>query len=221
MNVGVIGDTHIPFEHPNYLSFCKKTFKKHKCSLIVHIGDLVDNHSISYHEHDPDLLSPKEEWLLTRQKLRDWFKAFPKVKLCSGNHDELPSRKGKTIGLPSYMIRDFKEIYNLPKKWEYQRSYQIEGVKYFHGVGYGGKMAHKNAAIGEMQSVVIGHHHSIAGCEWIANENMLIFGLSTGCGVDKNAKAFSYGNKYPRKPILGCGIVINGGEDAKFIPMPL
>ena len=53
-NVGIIGDTHEPFCHPDYLNFCYETFNRFGCSTIVHIGDEVDNHALSYHEHDPD-----------------------------------------------------------------------------------------------------------------------------------------------------------------------
>lgn len=43
MNVLVIGDTHIPFAHKNYLEFCKETQKRFKCDRVVHVGDLVDH----------------------------------------------------------------------------------------------------------------------------------------------------------------------------------
>ena len=95
-NVLVIGDTHIPFEHRNYLEFCREIQTRCKCATVVHIGDLVDNHSISYHEHDPDGWSPRHEMEETDKHLIPWFKAFPRLKLCRGNHDCLVDRKGKT-----------------------------------------------------------------------------------------------------------------------------
>lgn len=63
-NVLIIGDTHMPFEHKHYLEFCVETKKKYKCNTILHIGDTVDLHSISYHEHDPNLWNPLEEMKL-------------------------------------------------------------------------------------------------------------------------------------------------------------
>src|SRR5664279_5075479 len=43
--VGIIGDTHFPFSHPNYLNFIQDTFKKHGVTKIIHIGDICDNHA--------------------------------------------------------------------------------------------------------------------------------------------------------------------------------
>ena len=52
-NVLVIGDTHEPFCHPGYKAFCYEVANKFQCSEVVHIGDEVDNHAISYHESKP------------------------------------------------------------------------------------------------------------------------------------------------------------------------
>ncbi len=97
----IIGDTHVPFEKKGYIEFCLEVKKKWKCNKVVHIGDLVDNHSISYHEHDPDGLSPEDEMRLADKHLESWYKAFPKVSLCRGNHDSLVDRKTRTTGLTS------------------------------------------------------------------------------------------------------------------------
>ena len=62
-SVLVIGDTHLPFSHRNYLDFCVEIGKRCKCSQVVHIGDLVDLHSMSFHDSkDPDGFSPGDEF---------------------------------------------------------------------------------------------------------------------------------------------------------------
>lgn len=218
-NILVIGDTHEPFTHRNYLEFCKETQKKHKCKEVVHIGDLVDNHAISYHEHDPDGWSPAEEMAQADKKIAKWFKAFPKVSMCRGNHDNLVDRKGKTIGLPRRCFAEFRDMWNLPKGWVDDFSFEINGVHFKHGMGYSGKFAHVQAAVDERQSTVIGHLHSSAGVEWMANSKQIMFGMQVGCGLDRKAYAFAYGKDFRRKPILGCGIVTEGGKNAQFIPM--
>ena len=53
-NVLVIGDTHEPFCHPKYRDFCYEVGNKFQCAEVVHIGDEVDGHAISYHESNPD-----------------------------------------------------------------------------------------------------------------------------------------------------------------------
>lgn len=220
-NVLVISDTHIPFEHKHYLSFCKEIQKRVKCTEVVHIGDLVDNHSISYHEHDPDGWAPSDEMKEADKHLKKWFKAFPTLKLCRGNHDGLVDRKGKTVGLPKRCFKQFRDIWTLPKGWEDAFEFQINGVKYTHGTGYAGKFSHVQAAYDNRQSTVIGHTHSIAGVEWSANSKDIIFGMNVGCGVDRKKYAFTYGKDFRRKPILSVGVVTDKGRYAQVIPMAI
>ena len=216
----VIGDTHIPFVHRNYLEFCKETQKKFKCEQVVHIGDLVDNHSISYHEHDPNGWSPRDEMIEADDILSKWFRAFPRLFLCRGNHDALVDRKGRTSGLPQRAFKPYRDIWNLPKEWQDGFEWEINGVLFTHGTGFGGKYPHINAAITHRQSTVIGHLHSVAGIEYTASSKDIIYGMSTGCGVDRKAYAFGYGKDCPRKQIVGCGIIYNNKE-AQFIPMEM
>jgi len=220
-NVLVISDTHIPFEHRHYLEFCVETKKKFKCSVVRHIGDLVDNHAISYHDTDPNGYSAEEEAKEADKHLKSWFKAFPNLQLCIGNHDPLVERKSLTYGLPQRVIKEFQDIWHLPKGWEYKWQYQDNKVKYFHGLGFGGKYPHVNAAIGNRQSVVIGHFHTVAGVEWMASERDIIFAMAVGCGIDRKTYAFKYGKDFIRKPILSCGVVLNNGEDAQVVPMKM
>ena len=47
-NVGIIGDTHEPFCHPEYRDWCYETFSRFGVGEVVHIGDEVDNSALSY-----------------------------------------------------------------------------------------------------------------------------------------------------------------------------
>ena len=66
-NIGIIGDTHCPFnlketdEHLSYLQFCYETFNRFGCSEIIHIGDEVDNCAISFHQKEVDALNAESE----------------------------------------------------------------------------------------------------------------------------------------------------------------
>lgn len=189
--------------------------------MVVHIGDLVDNHAVSFHDHDPDGRSAKYEMKEADKRLKKWFKAFPKVKVVKGNHCSLIERKAFKHQLPARVIKDFSEIWNLPKGWEYEYDYFINKVRFFHGMGYSGKYAHVKAVTDNRCSCVLGHLHSNAGVEWTASEHDILFGLATGCGIDRNAYAFKYGKDFVRKPILGCGVVLENGSKAQFVPMKL
>lgn len=220
-NTLIIGDTHLPFEHPDYLGFCCRIRDKFKCEKVFHVGDLCDNHAISYHEHDCNGLSSAEEVELTRTKLKEWFKHFPKVDLCIGNHDELAHRKALTHGLADFYIKSYRDVWNLPKRWNIEHFYQYNGIKIFHGTGFSGLYPHVNAVKANRQSCIIGHCHAVAGVHWTASEHDVCFGLSVGCGIDRNTYAFQYGRHFKYKPILGCGVIKDGGEQALFVPMKM
>ena len=216
----IIGDTHIPFELPNYLDFCLEIKERVKCGTVVHIGDLVDNHAISYHEHDPNGKSPKDEMEEADRCLEKWFKAFPKLCLCRANHD-LVDRKAKTVGLPERVFKSFAEMWRLPKGWKNDFSFEIDGVIYEHGTGYSGDNAHMKAAYNNRQPTVIGHTHSQGAIGYLANEKDCIFGMNVGCGINRHTYAFEYGRNFKKKPIISCGVVTDNGHFAQVFPMSL
>jgi predicted phosphodiesterase len=218
--VGIIGDTHEPFTLDGYLEFCATTFKKEHCDTIVHIGDLIDNHAISYHEHDPNGLSPKQEYDLVKSKLQKWFKVFPELYLCLGNHDRMVDRKGKTVGLPQEVFKPFRDIWELPKGWKTDFSWEFDDVVYEHGTGYSGDNAGLKACYNNRQSTVIGHTHHNSSIAYIANEKECIFGMNVGCGINRHTYAFDYGRDFKKKPIISCGVV-SYGIHAELFPMKL
>lgn len=219
-NVLIIGDTHEPFCKDGYLEHCLKVQKEYNCGTVVHIGDLVDNHAVSYHEHDPDGKSPGDEFKLALVNCQKWYKAFPNVKICIGNHDKLPFRKAFTAGLPANWLKSYQEMFASPKTWEWDFIHKINGVVYQHGTGMSGEMASINAARENRQSTVIGHLHTVSNIRFLASEKDLIFGMNVGCGIDHSKYAFAYGREAPRKPVLSCGVVIDGRLPIN-IPMQL
>jgi len=220
--IGVIGDLHLPFSRPDYLNFCISIFDRCKVKTVVHIGDLVDNHAISYYEHNPNGLSPQDEMEEVDRHLKRWFGAFPTLHLCLGNHDKMCSRKARTAGLPDRVFRSFREIWDFPLGWQDAFSWEFDGVRYMHGTGLSGKNAHIKAAEQNRQSTVIGHVHSGGGqISYLVSENDRIFGMNVGCGIDRKQYAFEYGVDYLKKPVLGCGVVTDKGKYCQFFPMDL
>lgn len=217
----VMGCTHLPFELKHYLDFCLEIKDRVKCGKVVHAGDLIDNHSISYHEHDPDGKSPHDEMREADKHLAKWFKAFPKLYLCLGNHDRMVDRKSKTVGLPSRAFKPFREIWNLPAGWETDFSFEFNGVMFQHGTQFSGDLAHLNAGKVNRQSTVIAHTHHSGAVNYTASEKDIIFGMNVGCGIDRKAYAFEYGRDFKFKPVIGCGVVTDNGRFAQFFPMDL
>jgi len=214
--VGVIGDTHLPFTLPEYLPFLQETFHKWGVNTVVHIGDLLDNHAISFHKPDPDGRSAGDEYQSAIDALGPWYRAFPNVKWIVGNHDALPARKIYDAGLPANMLRS--NYYQAPPGWSSAESYEIDGVLYTHGIGCGGVNGHRLLSQKRGQSCVIGHIHMTAGVAYqSAHDGIQRFGLAVGCGVDHESYAMAYA-RYFGRPSIGCGIVL-GGREAHYIPM--
>ena len=221
-NILVIGDTHIPFELPGYLKFCKDIYKKYNCTRVVHIGDEMDNHAISYHEADPDGLSAGDELELSLKRMKAWYKAFPEALVCVGNHTALPHRKRKTVGLPKRFFKSYKEFMEAPKGWEWGYEFVLDGVLFKHHPTGGATLTGMlRGAERNRMSTVAGHTHTQAGVSYSANAFDTIFALAVGCGIDKDSYAFEYGREFQYKPLIGCGVVHAGGRTAEFVPANL
>lgn len=216
--VGVFSDPHIPFNHPNYLQFCIDTFKQHGVGQIVCCGDLVDHHAISRHQKETCAKSAYDELDMSIAEVKKFVKAFPKLRLCKGNHDDIPARQAATLGIGERYLKSFSQLLELPKTWEIEEEFIINDVLYKHGINCLGKDGALNAAITERMSTVIGHSHAFGGCKYQANKRDIIFGLNVGCGIDIAAYAFAYGKHSKNRPTLGCGIVFNESH-AIFVPM--
>ena len=215
----VIPDLHVPFHHQDALAFLKAVKKKYAPTEVVCLGDFEDWHSISMHDHDPDGLSAGAELDALRNASKPFFKLFPKVKMCTSNHGSLPLRRAYKHGLPKELFKSYKDILQAPQGWVWRDYWEIDGIIFEHGDPFSGQNAAIKAAEQNMQSTVIGHVHSFAGIQYSANSRHLIFGFNVGCLINKEAYAFEYAKKIKRKPILGCGIIINGIP--VFVPMLL
>ena len=209
--VGVIGDTHLPFELEGYLEFCKETFEAWDVDRIVHIGDLVDHHALSFHDSEPMLKGINGELEDARIRLQPWYEAFPTLQLCNGNHDLIPARQLKKIGMDAEVwMRPLEEVYDMPAGWEIVDTVEIDGVLYHHGYTANGVNGFRNDSIKRMCRTVSGHCHGNAGVSATASQHRLIWGMAVGCGVDVESMAMVYGKHFLQKPIIACGIVIDG-----------
>jgi predicted phosphodiesterase len=219
----VIGDTHCAGMLQKYPAFLSKVHKQYKCNRVVHIGDAVDNSAISFHDKHPGLSSPAEEYKKARKQLNELYVRFPKMDLLIGNHDCLTERQATAAGLLPEWVRDFGDLWGVPK-WNVHPRFshiEIDGVRYEHGdAGKGGQFGAVKTSQARFQSVVSGHLHSQAGVWWTCNGNARIFGMNVGCGVDWKLLQFEYGVKFTAKPVIGCGVVLDG-RLPMFIPMDL
>jgi predicted phosphodiesterase len=218
--VGIIGDSHIPYCLEGYMEFCQETFEAWNCDTFVHIGDLIDHHALSFHDSEPMLQGAHGELMDARDKLQPWYEAFPKLTICNGNHDLIPARQLKKIGMDAEVwMKPLKEIYEMPKGWNLVETLVIDDVLYHHGGTASGVNGFRKDAESRMRSTVTGHNHSNFGVSYTATDQELVYGLAVGCGVDNAAMAFAYGKHFQKKPVVGCGVVIDGVPYAE--PMDL
>lgn len=206
-NILVIGDTHIPYEKEGYLDFCIEQYDKWNCDTVIHIGDLIDSHATSRHPSIPDAYSAGDELSYTIRKLRSWYKAFPNMKVCFGNHDIRSFKIASESGIASKWMKGFAEVLEVPN-WEFEESFEINDIVYTHGTGTVGVLASKTRALNLGQSVVIGHLHTESSIIYHQLKNKTIFGMTVGCGVNEASYGMNYAKNFPRKSIMSCGVIL-------------
>ena len=72
-----------------YVDFLKRIANHYAINRVVHIGDLVDWASISYHEKSPSLRNATLEYARAKRQVASLTKAFPKADWLIWNHDAL------------------------------------------------------------------------------------------------------------------------------------
>lgn len=211
-------DTHLPFSKIEYLYWVRDIAIQFGANVIVHGGDLVDSHALSFHDNEPDAMGAEDEFKQAFEMIQEYIKVFPYVSFCMGNHDRIPERKAATLGLSTRHIKSFSQLYELPDTWVVRDYHIINNVKYEHGDrAKGGLHGAFNTAINNRMSTCVSHYHGNAGVKYQNNGGDMIFGLAGGCLLDNDLYAFRYGVKASNKPIVGCSIIYND-KFAMFIP---
>lgn len=215
----IISDTHIPYHHPDLIPFLEAIKRKYRPDGVVHIGDEVDKHAMSFHDSDPDLPSAGDELEEAISYLTELYELFPKVMLVDSNHGSMVYRKGKHHGIPRKYLRDYGDVLEAPKGWTWDYELNLRcgdnHVKFRHQFSKNALAAARQLAC----CVVQGHHHTTFDIQYSANSDRLIWAMTVSCLIDDDALAFNY-NKVPvARPIIGCGIILDGLP--QLIPMVL
>ena len=77
-SVLIISDTHIPYHVPELIAYLKLLKKKYSFDKVIHIGDELDKHALSFHDSDPDLPSAGDELKLSLPTVHELEKLFHK-----------------------------------------------------------------------------------------------------------------------------------------------
>jgi hypothetical protein len=220
-----VSDLQLPFTADKALEFCVAVQKEFKIPSenCYCVGDEVDQYFGSQFKKDPDAAhTAMGEIKATKDELKRWYKAFPLMKVAISNHGLRWAKKAFEAEIPSQMLRPYQDLIEAPDGWKWKERWMIKGAKapilMIHGMGYGGQSGARNAAIDSGVNTVIGHLHSHAGVSYINTAGRKIWGLNTGCLIDVEAYAFNYGKDMRHKPVLGCGVVLDGGLTPIFVP---
>lgn len=206
--------THAPAMHKDFPRFMEKIWKQYRCNKLIHLGDLCNNASASFYPLNPSMPGPADEYKATKKQLKLITNRFPQATMIQGNHDALGPRKAEAMGILPEWLRDFHDLWGLPKGWEVHPRYSeivVDNVRYMHGdSGRAGQFGAVKTAMSKFQSVVMGHLHSESGVWYYANSGQRIFGCNVGCGIDYHQMAFLYGQKFIKKPIVSLAVILDG-----------
>ena len=205
-----IPDLHAPFMHPDAVAFLTEAKDRLKPTRMVGLGDELDYHALSQYDPDPDGDSAGVELYKGIDQLAPLKTLFPEIRWCTSNHGIRPFKTAYRAGIPSKLIKGYAEVLESPVGWMWEDRWEIDGVVYQHGEGFGGESAHKKWAVANGKSTVIGHIHSHAGIAYVKNQYKQIFGMNCGCLIDSGKYAFKYASGHPHKQVLGVGFVDNG-----------
>lgn len=170
---------------------------------------------------------------MTIEAVKQWGSVFPKMKLCVSNHGERWGKKATLAGIPSLMMRQYQEVIGAPPGWHWQYEWRVDDKHPFrviHGLGFSGVNGHRDAAVTSGISTAIGHLHANAGISYICTgfdkdglkgslgHGRTIWGMNTGCTINRAKFAFKYGRDCKWKPVLTGAIVANRGAMPILIP---
>lgn len=206
----VISDQHMPYEHQDMFRFLAAVKKKYSPTLVVNIGDEIDNHDLSFHDSDKDLPSAGDELKKAIKKIKQMEKLFPNMILVDSNHGSLAIRKFKHHGIPMKLLASNQQIYGVSDKWQWVNDFNItlpngQNCYFVHGISKNGKQL----AAQRGTCVVQGHYHTEFRIDFISNPANLLWSMQVGCLIDKRSLAFAYDKLNLQRPVLGVGIIID------------
>ncbi len=203
-----------PYDLDWYLSFCRDQQEKFNCWTVIYIWDIVDFHSISYHEKQPEELNPTWEIALARLKLSDWYKTFPNATVIMGNHDLLIYRQAKTAWLLREFIQDPNTIFQAPSTYTFMDELIIWDVLYTH---WSTSNAFKKCIL-ENMNMVSWHAHTQCWIMYHQNRHWKKWWMQVWVWIDYASHAFDYAKQSSRFPVTACWVVLNNWSLPIVIP---
>jgi len=215
-----ISDLHLPYHrNPDAFRFLKEIKKIHKPDFVVSIGDLLDQHALSFHDSNADLYSAGHELKKAKEYVKELESIFPELIEIDSNHSSMIFRRAVKHGLPRACLKDYGEFLET-KKWKWVDDLVItlpnkQRCLFTHGRSADVlKVSQTNG-----MNCVQGHYHTKFLIEYWANPDDLFWGMQVGCMIDQKSLAFEYAKNFKTRFIMGCGMIID--SQPKLMPMVL
>lgn len=217
----LISDLQAPGQHLDTLPFLDCINTTFKCDTYGCVGDEIDFSKFSIkHMPDPNSMSAPDEYYKAIEFMKKLYLKYPICDVAISNHTMRPFKKAAYAGIPEIFMKDYHALLEAPDTWRWKDRHEIDGFIMEHGMGYGGIMGHRNAAIKNRKPTIIGHLSSHAGINYVTNfEGEVLWGMNVGCLIDVTSSLFNYGKYLGDKPCIGTGVVINGVPI--YLPMKL
>ena len=215
----VISDMHLPYQHKDSIKFLKEIKKEFKPDTTISIGDLLDQHALSFHDSSPELYSAGHELDKAKEYVKELENVFPKLIEVDSNHSSMIYRRALKHGLPRAYLKEYGDFLET-KKWKWVDDLTLtmsNGQRCFFTHGRSADVLKVSQTMG--MSAVQGHYHTKFVISWWANPDNLFFGMNVGCLIDQKSMAFNYAKNFRTRFIIGCGIIINGIP--RLLPMVL
>lgn len=216
-----VPDQHHPYEHPDMIAFLSAVVSAFPVDLVVNAGDEADYHGLSFHDADPNLDSAGVELDKTRIAIGRLHTLLPNQLVCNSNHGSMVFRKAKHHGIPVQAIKKYRDIlfpqHGAPG-WSWADYWFVNTplgpVKFQHQSSNPvAEAAHERC------NLMVGHNHSKFCIEYAASSDWLYWAGTGGWLGDNKSYAFAYGKIFPKKPIVGCTLILEGKP--MLIPMIL
>lgn len=130
-NTLIISDMHLPYHHKDSLDFLHALDVQYRFVQVLNVGDLYDHHRGSYHESEPDAYGEEEEYSIARRCAHDLQSIFPDMVITEGNHDSIPQRKLRTVGLPTSVLSDYNQMYGTAPTWVWKKEHWFSALSGF------------------------------------------------------------------------------------------
>lgn len=207
----IVSDLHAPYHHPNTIPFLKSLIEKYKPTRVISVGDEQDLHSVSFHDADPDLMSAGDELKAARVFMQELYALVPDMDILSSNHGDLYYRKAKHHGIPLHVIKSYNDVLGVGEGWKWHSDLVVElpngkKVYFCHGKSQNGLKLSQNMGM----SCVQGHYHNSFNIQYWSSPLELHWSMQVGCLVDDKSLAMAYNKLTVNRPIIGCGLIIDG-----------